>query len=306
MSCFDKLFSALLTARLLGFTPLHNQQYGFRLDWGFLNALHNIVRVTQQRTARQQPTFVCFFDAWRKLMTASRTAIRCCTGCYRRACRGTRSGRSTHTGCQLQRVAGSGWTVRAPPRSRSAGCGTGLPAVPAPRRLLKLHWLGPERPVRRCPPWPIHVGNSEWWRPWRGQLHADDLSPTADTARGMQQAIDTEHAHSRDGGALSRSQKQWWWSLGARPHGPGLRRRRCTSGEAQLTRSVSDKYLRLQCMRGECGTSTSHMRRLRREVGCGRCPWMTTSAKGRPPHAHGAVHVVRYGSVAACRQGHPH
>ena len=43
MSCVDNLFSALLTARLIDFTPLQTQQYAFRLNRGVMNALHNVV-----------------------------------------------------------------------------------------------------------------------------------------------------------------------------------------------------------------------------------------------------------------------
>ena len=62
MSCIDKLFAALLTQRLMAAVPLHDQQYTFRPGRGTLNALHNIVDITQRRHAAGQPTFVCFFD----------------------------------------------------------------------------------------------------------------------------------------------------------------------------------------------------------------------------------------------------
>ena len=49
MSCIDKLFSTLLTARLMRVVELHDHQYAFRPGRGTLNALHCLVNRTQQR-----------------------------------------------------------------------------------------------------------------------------------------------------------------------------------------------------------------------------------------------------------------
>ena len=150
------------------------------VNQGVLNALHDNVTVTQQRTPRRQPTFVCcFFNAETAYDSVPHDLL-----LYRLLQKGV-SGNAFRLIDRMYAAASSRVRV-------DGGCSA---AFPVRRGVAKGCPLSPllcaifvdsvlADLYAAAPPGVIQVGNAEWSQPWRGHLYADNLSTAADTARG--------------------------------------------------------------------------------------------------------------------------
>ena len=238
MPVIDKLFAAIVSARLMDAIALHDQQYAFRPGRGTPQALATLMHTIRRRTQAGLPTFACFFDAPKAYDSVPHDLL-----LYRLLQKGVtgkafavvdRMYSSAYSRVRVDGVLSSAFPVQ---RGVAQGCPLSplLYAVFIDSVLDDLNALPPDGLVS--------VPAPGWERTLPGQAYADDLCGLAATPGGAQRVVDVVFAHSR----------RWGWSLNIPKSvltvfGPVAVRREHASvrlrwGPDLLPRSALAKYL---------------------------------------------------------------